>query len=455
MTENGQGNAPQATPQPGAPWGPGPAYGQAAQTPGPMTPPPVQAEPGHVLGPGWEGAGQPHGYGYPPLPEAATQYIPPVPAGPAPGGPGNPYAPPVPGTPAPPAAPGHDEAATQYIPPVPAAPGHHEAATQYIPPVPAGAAAPGHDEAATQYIAPVPAGPPAPSHDEAATQYIPPVTDGFDGLFRDGDGLVGSDGHTRQLPPIQEPVLRQPRPHPPRGQHPQQQVQPGAHPQQQYAPPPPPEPARRVPPAVIAAVVIGLAVVGLGVGALLSDGKVQNNDPAAAAAAPTPSAGSSAAAAVEAPVDPAKSQAIQLDKLLADSNDSRSTVIKAVDDIKSCRNLGTAASDLREAARQREELVTRLQDVKMDRLPNNARLSAALNKAWKASAEADNSYAAWADEVAGEKKGCKDGRARSTDAAEDGNKSSAEATRAKESAATMWNTIAAKYNLTKRDKSQL
>ncbi|NXY95309.1 hypothetical protein HYE82_13125 [Streptomyces sp. BR123] len=412
------------------------------------------------------------------MPEAATQYIPPVAAGPAPGAPGTPYAPPVPGAPAPqaapafdeaatqyiapvpagPAAPGYDEAATQYIPPVPAgpaAPSHDEAATQYIPPVPAGPGAPGHHEAATQYIPPVPAGPAAPSHDEAATQYIPPVIDGFDGLFRDGDGLAGSDGHTQQLPPVREPVLRQPRPYPPRGQHPQQPFPQGAPGQGQYAPPPEPEPARRVPPAVIGAVVIGLAVVGLGVGALLSDGKKQNNDPAAAAAAPTPSAGTSAAAAAEAPVDPAKSQAVQLDKLLADSNDSRSTVIKAVDDIKSCRNLGTAASDLRDAARQREELVTRLQDVKMDLLPNHARLSAALNKAWKASADADNSYAAWADDVAGDKKGCKDGRARSTDDAGDGNKSSAEATRAKESAATMWNTIAAKYNLTKRDKSQL
>ncbi|MFD8411856.1 hypothetical protein ACFV2Q_08840 [Streptomyces sp. NPDC059650] len=496
MTENGQGNAPQAAPQPGAPWGPDPAYAQPP-APGQLPPQPGQAEPGpvqsgHVLGPGWEGPGQPHGYGYPPLPEAATQYIPPVPAGPdsAPPGtaytpPGAPYAPPVPGVPGPQAAAAYDEAATQYIPPVPAgpaAPGHHEAATQYIPPVPAGPAPPAHDEAATQYIPPVPAGPappahdeaatqyippvpagqaaPAPSFDEAATQYIPPVTDGFDGLFRDGDGgVVGSDGHTQQLPPIQEPVLRQPprRPYPPRGQHPQQSFQPGGPGQQQFAPPPPPEPARRVPPAVIGAVVVGLAVVGLGVGALLSDGKKQNNDPAAAADAPTPSAGSSAAAA-EAPVDPARSQAIQLDKLLADSNDSRSSVIKAVDDIKSCRNLDTAASDLRDAARQREELVTRLQDVKIDQLPNNARLSAALNKAWKASADADNSYAAWADDLAGEKgdkKGCKDGRARNTDDASDGNKSSGEATRAKETAAPLWNTIAAKYNLTKRDKSQL
>lgn len=208
-----------------------------------------------------------------------------------------------------------------------------------------------------------------------------------------------------------------------------------------------------MPAGVIAAVVIGLAVVGLGVGALLSDGKVQNNDPAAAAA--TPSAGSSAAAAGEAPVDPARAQAVQLDKLLADSNDSRAAVIRSVDDIKGCRNLGQAATDLRDAARQREELVTRLQDLKLDQLPDNAKLTASLTKAWQSSAAADNSYAAWADDSAGDKKGCKDGQARNTDNAADGNKASGEATKAKESAATLWNTVAAKYSLTKRDKSQL
>ncbi|MEU9165016.1 hypothetical protein AB0D29_32655 [Streptomyces sp. NPDC048424] len=432
MAQSGQGGAP----QPGAPWGPDeasgyPVYPEQPQ-PGPAYGYPHVA-PGHVVGPGYEGPGEPHGYGYPPLPEAATQYIPPVPAAPA-----------------------HDEAATQYIPPVPAASAHDEAATQYIPPVPA---APAHDEAATQYIPPVPAG---PGYGEAATQYIPPVppatadrgdraVEGFDGLFRGDDG---SAGHTQHLPPVQEPVLRQPppRPYPPRAQRPAAPVQP--HPQQQYAPtpPPPPEAPRRVSTGVIAAVVIGLAVVGLGVGSLLSNDKPQNNDPGATPAAPAAS-GASAAPGGEAPVDPARPQAVQLDKLLADSNDSRASVIKAVEDIKGCSNLDQAAADLRDAARQREELVTRLQELKLDKLPDNAKLSAALTKAWQSSADADDSYAAWADDVDDDK--CKDGKAKATKNASDANKSSGEATKAKESAATMWNTIAAKYGLTKRDKSQL
>ncbi|MFI7354619.1 hypothetical protein ACIBTP_11800 [Streptomyces avidinii] len=419
MTQSGQGGAP----QPGAPWGPDPASGYPAypEQPQPSHPgaaygypqayPAPEGEPGHVVGPGYEGPGEPHGYGYPPLPEAATQYIPPVPAAAA-----------------------HEEAATQYIPPVPAAPAHEEAATQYIPPVPA-----------------------APAHEEAATQFIPPVpaVEGFDGLFRGDD----SAGQTQHLPPVQEPVLRQqPRrpqqPRPPQPQQPQyqQQFQPPPQ-QQQYAPPPPPpEPARRVSPAIIGAVVIGLAVVGLGVGSLLADGKPQNNDPGAVAGTPTASGGS-AAPGGEAPVDPARPQAVQLDKLLADSNDSRAAVIKAVEDIKGCSNLDQAAADLRDAARQREELVTRLQELKLDRLPDHAKLSASLTKAWQSSADADNSYAAWADDVDDDK--CKDGKAKATKNAADGNKSSGEATKAKESAAVLWNSIAAKHGLTKRDKSQL
>ncbi|MEU9418905.1 hypothetical protein [Streptomyces sp. NPDC048272] len=418
---------------------PGPAYGY-----------PPQEEPG-------QRAGEP-GYGYPPpLHEAATQYMAPVPPS---GEDATQFIPPVPAS---------GEDATQYIPPVPSgptAPAHAEAATQFIPPVPASG------EDATQYIPPVPSGPTAPAHAEAATQFIPPVpagpapnaAEGFDGLFRGDDE---SAGHTQHMPPIQEPVLRRqpPRPRTPHGQGPagpgrpmppqyQQQQQPHP-PQAQYAPPPPPPAGRKVSPVVIAAVITGLVVVGLGVGALLSDGKAQNTDPGAEPAAPTGTAGGSAAAAGEAPVDPARPQAVQLDKLLAESNDSRAAVIKAVEDIKGCANLGQAADDLRAAALQREQLVTKLQDLKLDKLPNHVKLAASLTKAWQASAEADNSYAAWADDVGRDKGNCKDGKAKTTPNAGKGNASSGEATKAKQSAASMWNSIAGKYELTKRDKSQL
>ncbi|MGW7099947.1 hypothetical protein [Streptomyces sp. NPDC054838] len=517
MTESGQGSGHEAAPQAGAPWGPDPgpaaqqpeygsgqpeygarqseygspqpeygarqpqypAYGvQEQQAPdGPAYGYPPQAAPGyapqpgygypppgHVVGPGFEGPGDPHGYGYPPLPEAVTQYISPIPGTPGPVESATQYIPPVVDGPAqheaatqfiPPVVdgPAQHEAATQFIPPVVDGPAPHEAATQFMPPVPA-AGGPAPHEAATQYIPPVVDGP-APH--EAATQFIPPVpaapadsaVQGFDGLFRSDED---SAGHTRQLPKIQEPVPRRA----PRGRGP---VGPPAgpvppQPQQHYAPaPPPPAPPRKISAGVIAAAVIGLAVAGLGVGSLLGDGgKAANSDPGAAEA-PAPTGSGSAAG--DAQVDPARPQAVQLDKVLADSNESRAAVIKAVDDVKSCRNLDQAALDLRDAASKRDDMVTRLQDLKMDELPDHAKLAAALTKAWKSSAAADRSYAGWADDVNHDKGKCKDGKAKSTDNAADGNKSSGEATRAKESAATMWNSIAAKYGLTRRDKTEL
>lgn len=123
-------------------------------------------------------------------------------------------------------------------------------------------------------------------------------------------------------------------------------------------------------------------------------------------------------------------------------------------DIRGCDKLDAAATSLRDAARQRGELVTRLQKVAVDKLPNNARLTAELTKAWQASASADNHYAAWADQ-SGKDKGCKHGHARRTPDAAQGDRASGEATLAKKQASGLWNAIAGKYGLTKRSSAQL
>ncbi|EPH43903.1 hypothetical protein STRAU_3055 [Streptomyces aurantiacus JA 4570] len=226
------------------------------------------------------------------------------------------------------------------------------------------------------------------------------------------------------------------------------------------APGPEPEPGRqrrgrggsKLP--LLAAVGVGIAVLGVGAGAMLSGGggggdddkKDDNKSLAATEPAesdkPSPSA------------DPSKKQAVALDKLLADSNNSRETVIGAVRDVGKCSNLKQAATDLRAAAKQRDGLVGRLSGLTVDKLPKNAQLTAALNKAWKASASADNHYAAWADQVA-RKKGCRKGHARQTNHSAAGNRASGEATQAKQQAATLWNAIAQQHGLTKRDRTQL
>jgi hypothetical protein len=381
----------------------------------------------------------------PAVDEGATQYIPPVPAA--------------------------TEGATQFLPPVAAAP--DEGATQYIPPVGPGALPPevssgplppaAHPDAeATQYIAPVPAEPGAPGYGirpGGPEDRQPPAE--FDNLFRSAPGgPSASEGpsSTQQLPRFEAPAGHAPHtPHAPyAAQAPGMPGAPGGRAATRRGAADDGNGGRggrsgsRVP--LIAAVGIGIVVLGVGAGALLGgggsdSGKDDSSKNVSATAGATDGSSSSAA-------DPAKAQAVALDKLLADSNNSRDSVIKAVENVKVCNNLDQAASDLRDAAKQRSELVTRLSGLSVDKLPNNAQLTAALNSAWQASASADNHYAAWADQVKG-KKGCRKGQARSTPQRSAGDQASGTATAQKVKAARLWNSIASTYGLTRRTTTQL
>ncbi|MFF5158850.1 hypothetical protein ACFY3N_21965 [Streptomyces sp. NPDC000348] len=480
------------TPEP-SPWGaqnpPAPAHGGG---PGPLPPEGAQTHGGHppydAHGAGYDGNTPPDPYGNVPHgaadPYAAGAPLPPADAGPygapAQNGYGAPHYPPA-------AAPDGSEGVTQYMPPVPA--GADEGATQFISPVPAGA-----DEGATQLIPPVGPGalppempahgseaggypgvspqhapgagspPPAGNPDAEATQYIAPVTDHspgqsygapppgdgnrqppaeFDSLFR-SDAAGGPAGSTQQLPRVDH---GRPAPAPPGGP----------------AGPTAPTGGRggrggrgggrtgsRVP--LIAAVGVGIALLGVGAGALLgSPGGDDDGGDNQTVSATAPASGEASASPS---ADPARQQAVALDKLLADSGDSRTTVINAVADVRACRDLGRAAEDLREAAGQRNQLVTDLSGLSVDELPEHEALTTALTKAWKASASADDHYAAWADQTAG-KKGCKKGQARSTDQTLAGNRASGTATTEKKKAATLWNAIARQYGLTERQPTQL
>ncbi|MFE5940791.1 hypothetical protein ACFQ69_36245 [Streptomyces sp. NPDC056470] len=420
--------------------GPGPMPGAMpaahGQIPGgqpmqPHTPPPGgygyphQAAPAQ---PGPEG-----GYGYPPAAPTHPGAAQPMPghAGPGLSGPG---------------ASAGDMQATQHIPPVAAQGGGSD--TQFLGTGPLGSQQqPAGASDATQYIAPVP----AQTHGERQ----PPAE--FDNLFR-------SDA-TQHMPQQQPPQARGQQ-FPPQFQQPPYGQQP---PQQQFqqptAPPPfqgayddeyddEPEPRRRSPVALIAAVVVGCAVVGLGAGALLSGGD-EDKDKGPAQNVAASSGAPSAEPTGKAAADPAEPQAKELDKLLADSNNSRDAVIRSVESIKQCKNLDQAATDLRDAAGQRRGLVTRLQGLTVDKLPDNAALTAALTKAWQASASADDHYAAWADQVKGNKKFCKGGKARGTAHTVEAGKKSSDATIAKREAASLWNPTADKYGLSKRAPTQL
>ncbi|WP_411079868.1 hypothetical protein [Streptomyces sp. cmx-18-6] len=374
----------------------------------------------------------------------------------------------------------------QPLPPeaVPGAPGGDVDATQYIAPVPGGAGPggmpqgglpqPGGDADATQYIPPVPGGAPYGIRPGAPEDHRQPPAE-FDNLFRTEEPA----GSTQQMPRFdaaQQPP-RQGYPAQGHAQHPAPGQGQAHRPQQPYPggqlPPqasqgyqsglqglrgaggadePPVRdtgdaPRRRaahIP--LIAAVVVGCAVVGLGAGALLStsgdDKGKDDKQPVASQSSPAQSPTTKAA------VDPAKPQAEALDKLLADSNNSRAAVISAVEKIKSCKELDQANTDLRDAAQQRRDLVTRLDGLTLDKLPQHAALTSSLTRAWKASAAADEHYATWARQAKKSKHVCKGGQARSTNETARANRQSGEATKAKQEASGLWNAIAQKYGLT-------
>ncbi|MGW3556029.1 hypothetical protein ACWDNT_01410 [Streptomyces sp. NPDC000963] len=490
MTQNGQGPEPQYPAVPPAHDG---AHGEARSWDG-----------------GWAPAGgQPGGRPLPPAqplpPEAApgaadmqsTQYLAPIPQQ----QPGYGYPPPQaqaqqPGYGYPhPAAPASDMQATQHIAPVPGAlpPVQSQQQPGYgYPPPQAQAQQPGYgyphpaapaaasDMQATQHIAPVPPqqgggdstqflgtgplaqpGGPGPAGASDATRYIAPVPPAepgerqppaeFDSLFRTEAPRAPQQpqGH-RTPPPAPGPYQQQP----PQQHQPPQPPQQGYAYQDAYYDDEEPAPRRKSPVALIAAVVVGCAVVGLGAGALLS-GEDEKKEPeksgstVAATSSATPGGQPS-----EKPADPAEPQAQELSKLLATSSDSRDTVISSVESVKQCKNLDQAAADLRGAAEQRRGLITRLQSLSVDKIPDNGRLTAALTEAWKASASADDHYAAWADQMK-TKSGCKDGKSRSTNHLAAANKESGTATKAKKRAAGLWNPTAEKYGLEKRAYTQL
>ncbi|MEU0596745.1 hypothetical protein ABZ484_00540 [Streptomyces sp. NPDC006393] len=392
-------------------------------------------------------------YGAPGGDEGATQYLPPVGAAPVNEG-ATQYLPSVTGAPA-------DEGATQYIPPVapgampPEAPGG-DSSTRFLGRVPQGGAGPlpggDPDAQATQFIAPVdaqaagaPAAPYGVGPGAAGGRQTPAE---FDNLFRSDAG--GGAPATQQLPRFQSHDVPPGRagapgpggPSPFAGQAGDGDGDPGRGGRRTGS---------RVP--LIAAVGIGIVVLGVGAGAMLSGGGGSDGDSTdknTNVSATAPATDSSASPST----DPARAQAVELDKLLADSGSSRTSVINAVADVRKCDNLDKAATDLRDAAKQRNGLVTRLGQLSVDKLPGNAELSSALTSAWKASASADQHYAAWADQVKG-KKGCKKGHARTTAEAQQGNRQSGVASAQKVKAAQLWNTIAKKYGLTQRQPTQL
>ncbi|MFE0627104.1 hypothetical protein ACFW3D_09060 [Streptomyces sp. NPDC058864] len=369
-----------------------------------------------------------------------------------------------------------DTDATQLFPPYPQAGPPMPSHQPQQPPAPQFQPGPVAD--ATQVLPPYPMPEAAPygmhpgaPADADATQHLPRFEDAQSPQQASGygypNGPQGHQGHDG-MQPAQQPhddfghLYRQdgpPAPQPGYAASPDY-AQP-AYGQPAYAPQPSydydePAPTRRrlTPAALIGIVVGGCAVAGLLAGALMSGGD-DDSPTAGQSPAPQSSASAPASSGGGGGKDAAQKQAEGLEALLKTSGSNRTSVINAVENVKGCRNLDGAAADLRAAAQQRNDLMAQLKSLPVDQLPNHQALTNALNKAWTASAAADNHYAAWADQLKGNKKLCRHERARPTPEFTAGNKESGTASQAKAGAAALWNPIAKKYGLTQHQGSQL
>lgn len=333
--------------------------------------------------------------------------------------------------------------ATQLLPPFPAAP--QSASFDVRPGAPSAADAtqhlPRYEDLSPQQAQHLPQthSPAAPAYGYPQQQPQQEPQDDFGHLYRQ-DGPPQPQNLPQQQPAYQPPVYQQ------------QPQAPSYDTYDRYE-----EPPRRrklSPVALIGIVVGGCAIAGLVAGALMSGGDDDNTAPTGAQS-PAASASSAAPDGSGGGASAAENQAKQLDQLLKQSGGSRTAVINAVANINSCNDLDHAAADLRAAAKQRGELMTRLKTLPVDQLPDHQQLVDALNKAWTASAAADNHYAAWADQVHQGKRMCKHGKARATGQTAAGNNESGNATQAKKTAVGLWNAIAKKYNLTQHQYTQI
>ncbi|SEK21273.1 hypothetical protein [Streptacidiphilus jiangxiensis] len=198
------------------------------------------------------------------------------------------------------------------------------------------------------------------------------------------------------------------------------------------------------------AVVAVCALAGIGLGALLSSGSSGGAE--AGKGAKSAKHGATAAAN---PGDKAAQldQAKKLSALLETASSNRSAVVAAVANVSHCQALPQAQQTLTQAAQARASLVTQLGQLQFDALPSGQELVNKLTAGWQASQQADEHYAAWAQQSIGicqKKHHPKEGG--DATAAQ---QASSTATLAKSEAADLWNHIATANGLPPKDPHQL
>lgn len=202
---------------------------------------------------------------------------------------------------------------------------------------------------------------------------------------------------------------------------------------------------------VIGGVIAGCAAAGILVAVLMSGG---DDDPSGTGTTPVAkaSSGAPATAGTGGMTPEAKEQAKALSDLLGTASASRQAVVGAVAAVGKCDKLPESRAALTDAAAQRQDLVTKLGALKVDKLTGGAELTSQLQRAWQASATADTEYAAWAGDAAA---GCDPAAIKNNQHLKTATEASSTATGAKEKASSLWNAIAGQAGLPNKDKTEL
>nr|WSZ94814.1 hypothetical protein OH820_03395 [Streptomyces sp. NBC_00857] len=150
----------------------------------------------------------------------------------------------------------------------------------------------------------------------------------------------------------------------------------------------------------------------------------------------------------------AEDQARAVDTLLERSRADREKVLAAVSAVEACdspTSVTEAGEALNSAAVRREDLVTRLGELPLDKVDSGPLAADSLRTAWRHSADADRAFAGWADDA----DGCAPGDVPRTASYRRGVESSDLATAAKEKFLSAWSPIASRYGLPERDRTRI
>jgi len=200
---------------------------------------------------------------------------------------------------------------------------------------------------------------------------------------------------------------------------------------------------------IIGGVIAGVAAAGILIAVLASGGDSGGGKAPTAGKTGTSAPATAGTGTAVSPELQAQAKAVS--DLISTANSSRQAVIGAVSSVRRCDKLPESQQALTDAAAKRDQLVTGLAGLKVDKLPSGPQLVEQLQKAWQASATADREYAGWAgDSIAG----C-DPTKKDNPHLKAGDEASGTATMAKNQASTLWNAIAAQTGLPTKGSTEL